>query len=60
MAIHNCCNTKVASTVLLASTSQLSQDIVSHFFFNSVSKTTEKLFTEYSVLINQYALTRDE
>lgn len=60
MAIHNCCNTKVASTVLLASTSQLSQDIVSHFFFNSVSKTTEKLFTEYSVLINQYALARDE
>jgi len=58
--IHNCWKSNVVSTVLLATTSRLSQDIISHFFFNSVSKSTEKMYVLYSVLVNQYALTRDE
>jgi Domain of unknown function (DUF4249) len=33
---------------------------ISHFFFNSVSKSTEKMYVLYSVLVNQYALTKDE
>jgi Domain of unknown function (DUF4249) len=58
--IHNCWKSNISSTILLASTSQLSRDIVNHFFFNTVSKSTEKMYVLYSVLINQYALTRDE
>jgi hypothetical protein len=58
--IHNCWKENKAATILLASTSQLSQDIVHKFPFNTVSKSTEKLYVLYSVQISQYALTRDE
>jgi hypothetical protein len=58
--IHNCWKENKASTILLASTSQLSQDIVQHFPFNTVSKSTEKLYVLYSVIVSEYALTRDE
>ena len=57
--IHNCWSTTRASTILLNSTSHLSQDVVNQFYFNSVAKTTEKIFIEYSVLVRQYALTQD-
>jgi hypothetical protein len=58
--IHNCWSTSKPSIILLSSTSQLSQDVVNQFYFNSVPKTTEKIFIEYSVLVRQYALTQDE
>ena len=58
--IHNCWKDNIASTILLASTSQLSQDVVHQFPFNTISKSTEKMYVMYSVLVNQYALTRDE
>jgi hypothetical protein len=58
--IHNCWKENSASTILLASTSQLSQDIVYHFPFLTISKSIEKLSVMYSVVVSQYALTRDE
>ncbi len=58
--IHNCWKTNTSPTILLASTKRLSQDIISHFLFNNVSKSTEKIYIQYSVLVNQYALTMDE
>jgi hypothetical protein len=58
--IHNCWKDNIASTILLASTSQLSQDVVHQFPFNTISKSTEKMYVMYSVLVSQYALTRDE
>jgi len=58
--IHNCWKENKAATILLASTSQLSQDIVHQFPFNTVSKSTEKLYILYSVIVSEYALTRDE
>ncbi len=58
--ILNCWQSSISPSILLASTSQLSQDVVSHFLFNNVSKSTEKIFDLYSVQISQYALTRDE
>jgi Domain of unknown function (DUF4249) len=58
--IYNCWKTDPSANILLASTSQLSQDIVSRFLFNYVSKTTEKIFDEYSVEVSQYALTKDQ
>jgi Domain of unknown function (DUF4249) len=58
--IHHCWKTRISPTILLFSTNRLSQDIVSHFPFNYVSKSTEKIDVLYSLLMNQYALTRDE
>jgi Domain of unknown function (DUF4249) len=58
--IHNCWKSNSSPSILLGSTSRLSQDIVSHFLFNNVSKSTEKIFDEYSVQVSQYALTSDE
>ena len=58
--IHNCWNTNLSPTILLGSTSRLSQDIISHFLFNNVSKSTEKIHVLYSVEISQYALTQDQ
>jgi hypothetical protein len=58
--IHNCWTTILSPSILLASTSRLSQDIISHFLFNTVSKSTEKIHVLYSVEIRQYALTQDQ
>ncbi len=58
--IHNCWKENKAATILLSSTSQLSRDVVHQFPFNTISKSTEKMYVMYSVLVNQYALTRDE
>jgi hypothetical protein len=58
--IHNCWKENKAATILLSSTSQLSQDVVHQFPFNTISKSTEKMYVMYSVLVNQYALTRVE
>jgi hypothetical protein len=58
--IHSCWKTNPSPTILLASTNRLSKDIVSHFLFNNVSKSTEKIYVQYSVQISQYALTKDE
>jgi hypothetical protein len=58
--IHNCWKTNNSPTILLASTKQLSQDLISHHLFTSVSKSVEKIHILYSVLVNQYALTPDE
>ncbi len=58
--IHDCWKTNSAANVLLASTAQLSQDLVSRFLFNTVSKTTEKISDQYSVEVSQYALTKDQ
>ena len=55
--IYNCWKSSLSPTVLLASTSQLSQDVVSHFLCNYVSKSTEQLAVMYSVSVSQYALT---
>lgn len=58
--IHSCWKTSPSPTILLASTNRLSKDIVSHFLFNNVSKSTEKIYVQYSVQISQYALTKDQ
>ncbi|MDP9041933.1 MAG: DUF4249 domain-containing protein [Bacteroidota bacterium] len=58
--IHNCWKSNISPSILLANTSRLSQDVVTHFFFNSISKSSEKIYLLYSVLIRQYALTKDE
>jgi hypothetical protein len=58
--IHNCWKENKAATILLSSTSQLSRDVVHQFPFNIISKSTEKMYVMYSVIVSQYALTRDE
>ena len=58
--IKNCWKDNLSPTILLASSERLSQDIVSHFLFNTVSKTTEKIYVLYSLQVNQYALTKEQ
>jgi hypothetical protein len=58
--IHICWNFNSSPNILLGSSARLSQDLISHYLFNSVSKSTEKLYILYSVTVNQYALTADE
>ena len=58
--IKNCWKYNPAAIILLASSEKLSQDIIPHFLFNTVSKTTEKISVLYSVQVSQYALTRDQ
>ena len=58
--IHNCWSSNFAGTIFLASTNNLSEDIISHFKFNRVDKTSEKISAEYSVQMKQFALTQDQ
>jgi Domain of unknown function (DUF4249) len=58
--IHNCWKFNNSPTILLGSTTRLGQDLISHYLFNTVSKSTEKIYILYSVLVEQYALTADE
>jgi len=58
--IHNCWSSHNSPTILLASTTHLSQVLISRYLFNTVSKSTEKLYVLYSVNVDQYALTADE
>ena len=58
--IYNCWKTNNAATILLATTTGLSEDIVSRFHFNSVSKSLEQLHVRYSVEVSQYALSKEE
>ena len=58
--IHNCWSSNISPTILLASTNRLSQDLISHYLFNTVSKSTEKIYILYSVIVYQYALTKDQ
>jgi Domain of unknown function (DUF4249) len=46
--------------VQIGTTSRLSQDIVSDVVFHNVSKQSEKINIEYSILAKQYALTLDQ
>jgi len=55
-----CWQTAGSSTILLANTTPLSQDVVSEQLIRSISNTTNYLFIRYSLLVRQYAQTREE
>jgi hypothetical protein len=58
--IYNCWQSYNSSTILLASTIKLNQDIVSLQPLTFVNSDSEKIMDKYSILVKQFAVTRDE
>jgi hypothetical protein len=58
--IYYCWSSAKSSDIQIGTTSQLSQDIISDVIFHNVSKQSEKINVEYSLLAKQYSLTRDQ
>jgi hypothetical protein len=57
--IYHCWGNQVSATILLATTTGLSQDILQNSPITYVASSSEKLSVRYSILIKQYALTKD-
>ena len=57
--IYSCWATDSSSTIILNSSAKLAKDIISNNPVTFVSSTSEKLGTEYSIMVRQYALTGD-
>lgn len=55
--IYQCWGNDTASTIALGSTANLSRDVITNNPVTFVSSTSEKLGSEYSILVRQYALT---
>jgi hypothetical protein len=58
--VYYCWSSAKSSDIQLGSSSRLSQDIISNIIFHKVSKESEKIYVEYSILAKQYALTLDQ
>jgi hypothetical protein len=57
--ITSCFANDVSPAVLLTSTANLGTDIIDRNLLTSIPLTSEKIETEYSILVKQYALTAD-
>ncbi len=57
--VTQCWGADSSTTLLLASTSGLSKDIISQQNIVALPSTSEKLQSRYSILVTQYALTND-
>ncbi len=57
--IHMCWQNANAIDITLASSANLTQDVVNNTFITSVPAASEKLKIRYSILVKQYALTKD-
>jgi hypothetical protein len=58
-ANFNCFQSSTSSNVLLTSTAKLSQDVVYQSPMTAFSINSERIESEYSILVKQYALTGD-
>ena len=57
--IYTCWTSDVSSDIILASTDKLSKDVLANSPVTFVDSHSEKLGTRYSILVRQYALTKD-
>ena len=57
--IYECWKTDTSSTIILNSSAKLSKSIIVNNPIAFVPSTSEKLSTEYSILVREYALTAD-
>ena len=55
-----CWGSERAPAIQLAKTTMLSQDVVTDFPLRRLDRTSDRLFTRYSILVQQHALTKDE
>ncbi|MDB5016926.1 MAG: hypothetical protein JWQ84_1758 [Mucilaginibacter sp.] len=57
--IYQCWQNDTSSTIVLASSAKLSQNVLVNNPITSVSSTSEKLEAKYSIMVRQYALSAD-
>jgi hypothetical protein len=57
--IFNCWTTRPSPRILITSTAQLAQDVVREYLLQTIPLTSIKLQSEYSILVRQFALTKD-
>ncbi|MDB5136143.1 MAG: hypothetical protein JWP37_2746 [Mucilaginibacter sp.] len=57
--IYRCWQSHIANVIVLASTANLKQDVISQNELTSVASTSEKISDRYTILVKQYALTGD-
>ena len=57
--IYTCWGNVTSSNIILASTANLSKDVVDNNLMISIPSTSEKLNSKYSIIVRQYALTGD-
>lgn len=55
-----CWSNEKSTDIKISSTANLSRDVVSNFPLKSLPTTTNRLFHRYSILVKQYAQTREE
>jgi hypothetical protein len=57
--VHNCWSSDVSNNIILASSAQLTQDVISLLPITQISPNSDKIAVEYSILVKQYGLTKD-
>lgn len=57
--VSTCYTNDVSSDIVLGSSAKLSQDVIYQSPIVFIASTSEKIETEYSILVHQYALTAD-
>jgi hypothetical protein len=57
--LYNCWKTQASNTFYLTSTVALSEDRVYDFLLYAIPQASRKLYFQYSVLVKQYAITRE-
>jgi hypothetical protein len=57
--VYNCFGNDVSSSIVVASTSKLVNDVIYQAPVTTIPSTSEKIETKYSILVKQYALTSD-
>ncbi|HEY9003434.1 MAG TPA: DUF4249 domain-containing protein [Mucilaginibacter sp.] len=55
--IYNCWQSNKSSVIILGSSAKLTQNVISNSLLVTIPSTSEKLGDQYSILVNQYALT---
>ncbi|MCC9167131.1 DUF4249 domain-containing protein [Pontibacter harenae] len=57
--IYKCWKTEKSTTIELGSSVMLSQDVISNYKLLTIPATSEKVGLQYSILVKQFALTRE-
>lgn len=57
--LDKCWSTVPSSEIVISTTSNLAADVVSHYPIITINNGSEKLSVRYSILVKQYALTKD-
>ena len=55
----SCWRTRLSTDIITANSLALSEDLISHFMVATVPVNTEKISDRYSILVRQYALTKE-